>query len=112
MRVETHYLWLTVCTTAGLLADAPPTEFEKTVRPVLASTCTACHNDRVASGGLNLNPLLSHASIAEQRDEWERVLQKIRTGEMPPKGIPRPPEERIEALMRFVKASSKRPTAT
>jgi hypothetical protein len=103
MRVETHGLLLTLCIAPGLIADAPA-QFEKAVRPVLANTCIACHNDRVASGGLNLNPLLRHGSIAEQRDEWDRVLQKIRTGEMPPKDVPRPPEDRIEALMRFVKA--------
>ena len=29
------------------------------------------------------HPLMNH------REEWERILQKIRTGEMPPKGMPR-----------------------
>ena len=41
-------------------------------------------------------PLMSH------REEWERILQKIRTGEMPPKGMPRPPAAQTDALMKFV----------
>ena len=36
------------------------------------------------------------------REEWERILQKIRTGEMPPKGMPRPPAAQTDALMKFV----------
>jgi hypothetical protein len=32
------------------------------------------------------------------------VLQKIRTGEMPPKGIPRPPETQLDALMSFIRS--------
>lgn len=59
------------------------------MQPVLAKTCSPCHNNRVSSGGLNLSPFSTVGSMAENRDGWERILQKIRTGEMPPKGIPR-----------------------
>jgi hypothetical protein len=56
----------------------------------------------MASGGLNLGPLSTTESIAEHREEWERIVQKIRSGEMPPKGLPKPPEEKVQALMDFV----------
>ena len=64
--------------------------FEKTVQPVLANTCAPCHNERITSGGLNLAPYSAPGSIAQHRDDWQKILQKIRTGEMPPKGVPRP----------------------
>ncbi len=67
--------------------------FESTVTPVLTKSCMACHNDRMASGGLNLGPFQAPSSIMAQREDWERILQKIRTGEMPPKGMPRLPAE-------------------
>ncbi len=89
----------TVC-----LHAAGPGEFERTVQPVLSKTCAGCHNDRLASGSLNLGPFTHPASLTQRRDEWERILQKIRAGEMPPKGTPRPPQAQVDALLAFVKA--------
>src|SRR5688572_5778078 len=80
---------------------APDPSFDSVVKPVFTSTCYPCHNDRLASGSVNLVPY-NAASIAEHREEWEKVLQKIRTGEMPPKGMPKPPEEQLNAILSFV----------
>ncbi|HYZ85789.1 MAG TPA: DUF1592 domain-containing protein [Bryobacteraceae bacterium] len=77
--------------------------FDQAVKPVLAARCTMCHNDRNASGSLNLTPFLAAASIAENREEWERILQKIRTGEMPPRGLPRPTQPQIDILLGYVR---------
>jgi hypothetical protein len=82
-------------------AKAPATSFETEVQPLLQRTCVPCHNDRLASGGLNLGPFLTVSSLAQQRDGWERILQKLRSGEMPPKGMPRP-EDKINALIGYV----------
>ena len=83
----------------GVLAAAG---FEQAVQPILVKSCAPCHNDRLASGSLNLAPFHSPASVLAQRDGWERILQKVRSGEMPPKGVPRPPASEIQALMDFV----------
>lgn len=61
-----------------------------------------CHNERTASGGLNITPFLAPVSLTEQRDGWETIIRKIRSGEMPPKGIPRPAEAKIDALLNYV----------
>src|ERR1700680_3473588 len=90
----------------GLAAPAAPT-FQSAVQPVLAKTCSPCHNDRVSSGGLNLSPFSSAGSMAENRDGWEKILQKIRTGEMPPKGVPRPAAQ-MDALTKFIQAEFER----
>src|SRR6266536_1111119 len=91
---------LVVCVMAPTIHAA--TTFESAVQPVLGTTCKLCHNDRLASGGLNITPFLKPASLAEQRDGWEAILQKIRSGEMPPKGVPHPPAEQMDALVRFI----------
>src|ERR1700730_7367990 len=91
---------------AGLVACVAflraATTFESAVQPVLGTTCKLCHNDRTASGGLNITPFLAPGSLAEQRDGWEVILRKVRSGEMPPKGIPRPPASQMDALVKFV----------
>jgi mono/diheme cytochrome c family protein len=83
-------------------ADAPASEFDSSVKPVLAKTCAMCHNDRLSSGGLNITAFLTPDSIVTYRQGWETILQKLRAGEMPPKGIPRPPEAQLQALVSYV----------
>ncbi|MGH8248383.1 MAG: DUF1587 domain-containing protein [Gammaproteobacteria bacterium] len=115
MRLPVHSLIIAV-SAGGLLpaansSTAPrktaatqsvPAAFEKAVQPVLGKTCAPCHNDRMTSGGLNLGPFLTPASITERREGWEKILQKIRTGEMPPEGIRRPPDDQIDALIKYI----------
>jgi len=70
-------------------AASPPT-FENTVQPFLEKNCYACHNAKGNSGGLNLQDFTSAKSVMENRDEWEKVLRRISSGDMPPRRLPRP----------------------
>jgi hypothetical protein len=76
--------------------------FEKDVQPILRDTCGGCHNEKLASGGLNLTPFMDPSSVIARRDGWEVILAKLKAGEMPPEGIPRPAPEKMDALLRFV----------
>lgn len=95
----THSL-ATAATPPASAASKP--SFDSSVKPVLGKSCTPCHNERNSSGSLNITPLLTPESLAEHREEWERILQKIRTGEMPPKPMPRPAQPQIDALFKYV----------
>ena len=103
MRLKLRTIAMVALFTGPLCAaDAPPADFDSAVKPVLSKTCALCHNDKLASGGLNVKLLMSADSIAAYRDGWEAILDKLRAGEMPPKGIPRPPEAQIQSLIRYV----------
>lgn len=102
MRLHFHRFLVALSAISLLIAANPASEFEKTAPTVFNKSCLPCHNDRVASGGLNLRPFLHSSSVLSQRDGWERIIQKIRTGEMPPKGVPRPPAPELDALMKHV----------
>jgi len=82
--------------------------FDQAVRPVLSQTCSACHNEKLASGGLNVSLYLDPATLATKREAWETILDKVRAGEMPPKGIPKPPQERMEAFLGYVEGEFER----
>lgn len=71
---------------AGSRSDA----FTKNVQPFVAKNCYACHNDKARSGGLDLKSFQNTESVLGDRDHWEHVVEKLKAGEMPPKGIPRP----------------------
>ena len=75
--------------------------FENAVSPVLANTCSLCHNRQLASGGFDAAAFLDPASVASKREGWELILQKLRAGEMPPQGIPRS-QAQIDALVQYV----------
>src|SRR5262245_9090835 len=95
--------WLgVVLTAAPLLAQgtaAPDAAgFTKSVQPFLARYCYTCHNAKLQTSGLNLEVLDSGPAMAAHRDESERVLRKLRAGEMPPPGIPRPPESDLKLV--------------
>src|SRR6266567_2486812 len=94
-----HCLLLTISLTGTLLAADAPT-FEKTVQPILHSTCSPCHNDQLTSGGLDIAAFAKPGSIVESREGWERILQRLRAGEMPPKGVPRPPQ--LDAVIQYL----------
>src|SRR6266536_2554329 len=86
MLCRTCVLWLAP---VGLLFSQT---FETTVQPVLTKSCTPCHNAQVASGGLNIVGFTKAASLTSDRVGWDRIMDKLRTGEMPPPGVPRPKE--------------------
>ena len=62
----------------------------------------------MASGSLNLGPFTDPTSLATHREEWERVINKFRSGEMPPKGVPRPPEAQVHSFTSFVEGEFER----
>ena len=69
-------------------ADQPnPGAFKEAVGPGLA-TCAACHNEIQANGGLKVGGLDVIATVGSQRGQWERIVQKVSSGEMPPRGFP------------------------
>ena len=51
--------------------------------------CVTCHNPRLNTGGLSLDPA-DLAQVEARAETWEKVVRKLRTGMMPPAGAPRP----------------------
>ena len=61
---------------------------------MLTQYCTACHNDKAKTAGMSVVPLDANNLDANQAT-WEKILRSLSLGEMPPKGMPRPPKEQI-----------------
>src|SRR6476619_4938570 len=66
-------------------------------RDLVQKYCVGCHNARTRTAGLDLSSLdldqaPTHAEV------WEKVVRKLRTGSMPPAGMPRPDAAAYDAL--------------
>ena len=60
--------------------------------------CTDCHNDAEFAGNLSFEGAAAH-EVAADPAKWETVVRKLRGSLMPPPGEPRPPADRIDALV-------------
>ena len=78
---------------------AQPDPYETAVKPILRANCVGCHNPDKLKGDLDLQQFLSvsGADCAAEAPDLELVLQKLRAGEMPPPGKPRPTPEQVAA---------------
>ncbi len=70
--------------------------YEKSVAPFLQQYCVACHNAKAKTGGLDLSSYTSPEQLLEQRNEFERLIVRVKGGEMPPKGMKAPTPEAID----------------
>lgn len=71
---------------------------EQTAWPFFAKNCVSCHNAQTKSGALDLQTLRSAGSLSQSRETWESVVSKVQSGEMPPKGSPKPPAAETKAF--------------
>jgi mono/diheme cytochrome c family protein len=63
--------------------------------------CLNCHNDTLKPGGLSLIGLHLTGAGTDAKT-WEKVLRKVRTGEMPPLGMPKPDEASRSAFVTWL----------
>ncbi|MDZ4802505.1 MAG: DUF1592 domain-containing protein [Bryobacteraceae bacterium] len=85
-------------------ATPVPSPFTATVKPVLQTNCSMCHNAKLASGGLSLDNL-DATTLETQRIAWERIVAKLKSGEMPPKGAPQPVPDKRTSVVEFLEKS-------
>lgn len=73
--------------------------------------CITCHNDKSRTAGLSLQGL-DLENLAAQADIWEKVLRKVRSGEMPPPNVRNRPEPAdAAALAAFLETTLDRAAA-
>lgn len=105
-----NFLFLVLAAAPSLGAAAGP--FDQVVRPFLAKNCSTCHNAKTQSGGLNLELYESPNQVTKDRDLWQKLLDKLQTGQMPPKGMPRPAEADVKMVTQWIQAEFDRADRT
>src|SRR5205814_10693994 len=78
---------------------------------VVTRTCVACHNDRTRSGNLSLQSF-DLATAGQQSETTEKMIRKLRAGQMPPPGSRRPEEALLDKLADALEAQADAHAAT
>ena len=71
---------------------------------MLSKYCVTCHNERLKTGGLAIDPS-QLSSAGDHAETWEKVVRKLRTGAMPPAGAPRPDEATYDAVAAAIEST-------
>ena len=66
-------------------------------RELLDRYCVTCHNARLQTAGLALDRV-DLAQVAVNAEVLEKVVHKLRSGQMPPEGRPRPDDAVVDAF--------------
>ena len=85
---------------AGRQAPAP----EPPSRELFDRYCVTCHNERLQTAGLLLDRL-DVSRVHANAETLEKVVRKLRSGQMPPAGRPRPDAEAIDAFAGALEAA-------
>lgn len=90
----------------------PPTAaaFKAATQSLFDGTCFQCHNNLEVAGGLDLAGYLSVDTLATERDEWDKILTKLKSREMPPMDVERP-DAQINTLVKFLETEFERADA-
>jgi hypothetical protein len=94
-------LWMAA---AGRAAE--PVGFDEAVAPFLKTYCLRCHNDKQREGEFRLDALSRDFSDAGAAQQWDEVIFRLNSGEMPPKGEPQPAAEELGKVVDWLSARS------
>lgn len=73
-------------------------------REFLDRHCATCHDEDLKTAGLNLVQA-DLSRLGAESEQWEKVVRKLRTGVMPPPGVPQPSETDRRAMLTWLETS-------
>ena len=96
---------------AAAAASAATASDQASPRAVFDRYCVTCHNGRTKTAGLALDAV-DASNPATQAAMFEKVVRKLRTGVMPPVGMPKPDEQTRWHVIAALESSLDRASAT
>ncbi len=96
----------TCSVTAALFSKDKPAErkldYAQDIKPLLKTYCYDCHDDDMEKGDLSLESYESLAAILNDKAVWEKVLNNVTRGEMPPTKKPQPTDEERKRIAHWI----------
>ncbi len=94
---------LTIFAASAALATAQQQQ-AATQRAVIDKYCVTCHSKELQTGGLTLEGA-DLVNVPAGAETWEKVIRKLRVGQMPPQGMPRPDKATANGLASYLETS-------
>jgi mono/diheme cytochrome c family protein len=86
---------------------------QASTRKLVDQYCVTCHNDKLKTGGLVLDAAaLDLATFGEHGEHGEKIVRKMRAGQMPPSGARRPDAATFEAMIQWMENELDRKAVT
>src|SRR5215204_2308265 len=76
--------------------------FDKVVQPFFANHCYECHNEENRTAGLDLTAFDTVTSLTKDPARLRRILERLKSGEMPPPLKPRPKQEELATVTEWL----------
>ncbi len=76
--------------------------YDQVVKPFLATHCTACHGEKKQKGDLRLDTITIDFGSPATAGHWMEVMERINSGDMPPKKEARPPAADIAKVADWI----------
>src|SRR5579862_6103566 len=89
-------------------SPSPDTPAEQTA--LLIKYCSGCHNERLRTGGVFFDKT-TVSDVEKNAELLEKVAHKLRSGEMPPPGMPRPDKTALDGFAGALEVSLDRAAA-
>ncbi len=80
-----------------------PASFTPTPQAFVTQYCIGCHNAKLKTAGLTLDPA-DLGRVPATAEIWEKVVRKLRAGTMPPTGVPRPPQAAYDSVATWLES--------
>ncbi|MEE3364202.1 MAG: DUF1587 domain-containing protein, partial [Planctomycetota bacterium] len=86
---------------AELVLGRLAAEYPEGILPLVQTHCMTCHSFEAKKGGLDLERFRSVADVRSHLRTWQKVLRRLRDGEMPPRNSPQPSSADRERLIKW-----------
>ncbi|HEY1174396.1 MAG TPA: DUF1592 domain-containing protein [Verrucomicrobiae bacterium] len=74
------------------------------VKPFFAQHCVSCHGEKKHKGDLRVDTLSTSFSTGIEVSRWTEIMDRINSGDMPPKEEPKPDAKDIDRVVEWIAA--------
>lgn len=82
--------------------ESTATQYDQVVRPLLSEFCLKCHSTEEHKGDLDLERFTTSSVALTDFKVWERVVEQLAFGEMPPEEELQPTEDQVQQLLDWI----------
>lgn len=91
-----------ISTGSAQTGETTAAHYTQNIRPLLSEFCLKCHSTEKHKGDLDLERFTSSSEVLKHHKVWERVVEQLTLGEMPPQEKPQPTPEQKRQLLDWV----------